>query len=549
MLVKYLRYLAELSGDRIIAFFDGTDPQNVPKANALLTHLYKASCHPKVTYHPANKPFIVLAEVLGSFTLPYTVPEMSLAEQVISLVKSSHLIFALYRIDGPKFLPGQLVCDIQASIKNAIFCVAKTQLVDPSLPFYLLQTGTDRLETRFGTYRTVTSDRNGDMLQMCERAGSAQTIDELFSAHPDWNRIPYRLSLDGRSGVDHTNPASWIGDVIVGNVNLHEAWLEGRLQAERVLKWAGVPFEFDPAVLGATSVNIDLMRPNGEYPGIQVDRIEPTIEPIALEELADDSLLAENNLLIESSDLTEAIPVQLQPLGDEELSIEHLLPPILSDSTQLCDRKGWILVDNKSVHLESAIHYVLGSDTKAKSTDRLRRVCGFTRYLESSEPQSDSVLGDYFCVSELVATLLLANNQVSLAIVRVTEITTANGLSVESIAENTPGITLSGQLLQLQHESGVWYWTQNYISITGCSTASTTGRKRHSVFEFGAHIALTINPELVERNGERTWAFEHKQMLELMHDLWDICATRSPVDCIPSCQASVSFPYHWPNSE
>ncbi|KAG8764678.1 hypothetical protein FRC12_007947 [Ceratobasidium sp. 428] len=191
MLVQHLWRLSDLSEQRILGFFDGTDPQNVPKANALLSSLYRASQRPEIATRADHKPFIVLAELLGSFVHPYTVPSMSLKEQVTSLAKAGRILYALYSIDGAKFLPGQLFYDMQTSIKNAVFCIAKTQLVDPSLPFYLLQTGTDRLEARFGTYRTTTSNCNGDILQMCERAASVQKIDEIFALHPEWNRVPY----------------------------------------------------------------------------------------------------------------------------------------------------------------------------------------------------------------------------------------------------------------------------------------------------------------------------------------------------------------------
>ncbi|KAG8750285.1 hypothetical protein FRC11_010563 [Ceratobasidium sp. 423] len=285
MLVQYLKQIDDLSKQRILAFFDGTDPQNVPKANALLMHLYRASQLSHIRSSSEHKSFVLLGELLGSFVHPYSTPTMSLREQLVSLAKCGHLLFALYRADGPKFLPGQLIYDMQTSIKNAVFCVAKTQVFDPSLPFYLLQTGTDRLESRFGTLRTTSSDRNGDILQMCERASSAQCIDEIFSKHPNWNRAPYRLSLDGRSGIDHTNPASWTGDVIVGHVDLYSTWIEGRTQAAAILKQAGVSFEFDPIKLQMESPNIDLMRPNGAYPGIHVDYSEPELQPLPVSEL------------------------------------------------------------------------------------------------------------------------------------------------------------------------------------------------------------------------------------------------------------------------
>ncbi|KAG9077228.1 hypothetical protein FRC06_009020, partial [Ceratobasidium sp. 370] len=433
MLVKYLRCLDELSEPRILSFFDGSDPQNVPKANALLTQLHRASQLPSIALLPENKPFVLLGEVLGSFVLPYTSPSMSLTEQVASLAKCAFLLFVLYRSDGAKFLPGQLVYDMQTSIKNVMFCVGKTQLVDSSLPFYLLQTGTDRLESRFGTYRTTTSDRNGDVLQMSERAAGVQHIDEVFCAHPKWNRVPYRLSLDGRSGIDHTNPSSWSGDVTVGNVNLETAWAEGFSPARDVLTRTGVVFQSDPAVLLSESPNIDLMRPRGRYPGIQVDTVEPAMLPAPLEELLDhdvDANVAESD---GDQDHRNDQTMPLQSLSNEELSIEHLLPPTPRDPAPENSEKGWIMVDNKRIHLESAMRYLLGADGAAKSTDRLRRVCGFSRYASSTSSQSESVLGDYFHVADLVSTFLCVDNQVSLAIIRVTSILDKAGASIESL--------------------------------------------------------------------------------------------------------------------
>ncbi|KAG8690646.1 hypothetical protein FRC11_010142 [Ceratobasidium sp. 423] len=559
MLVQYLRHLDDLPKQRILAFFDGTNLQNVPKANALLTHLYRASQLSHIRASPENKSFVLLGELLGSFVHPYTVPTMSLTEQLVSLAKCGHLLFALYRVDGAKFLPGQLIYDMQVSIKNVVFCVAKTQVFDPSLPFYLLQTGTNHLESRFGTLRTTSSDRNGDILQMCEHASSAQCIDEIFSEHPNWNHTPYCLSLDGRSGIDHTNPSSWIRDVIVGHVNLHSAWLKGHTQAMAILKQAGVAFEFDPIKLQAKSLNIDLMLPNGAYPGIHVDYSEPELQPLSVPELEMQAYPDDHSTALGSyTAAVDSLPKDIEmsstqlPLGDTELEIEQMLPPALQDATTgpNTTKKGWILVDGKLVHLESAVRYLLGSDSSPKSTDRLCRVCGFSRHLDSSSAHSKVILGDYFQVSDLVATFLWVNNKASLAIIRVTDIIT-NGASVESISReqfDTPSITLSGQILQLEYDSGVWYWTQKYDAVSSQETL-VYNRKQHSVVEFAAHLSQFINPQLVERNGEIIWAFESIEMANLMDELWSICTAHSPGDNIPSCLPSPSFPYRSQHGE
>ncbi|KAG9098098.1 hypothetical protein FRC07_010692, partial [Ceratobasidium sp. 392] len=478
MMVHYLRLLGDIPESRILSFFDGKDPQNVPKANALLTSIYRASQLPNIVAQVAHKPFVLLGEVLGSFVHPYTTLTMSLKEQLTSLAKCAHLLFALYRTDGTRFLTGQLMYDIQASIKNAFFCVAKTQLADLNLPFYLLQTGTDRLESRFGSFRT-----------MCERAASAQHIDQIYAARPQWNRVPYRLSLDGNSGVDHTNPASWRGNVIVGHVDLYSCWIDGQSQAANALNRAGVSFNFDPATLSLESPQIDLMRPTGKYPGIQVDTLEPNPQPALPEDLVDDPRVLDTEITGRSNDSGQSLR-----LGDDELSIEHLLP--------------------------------------------------------ASPEESLEHNGNDFHVSELVATLLRINNQVSIAVIRVTNIVARDGRALESIAEKhfcESGITLSGQVLVLEYSSGVWYWTQQYDSIA--TTGASAHQKRSSGADFSTHFSLPVNPLLVEWRGEQVWAFEDVEMRTLMNELWTKCAGNAPETQIPACVSSASLPYRSPDSQ
>ncbi|KAF8597994.1 hypothetical protein BDV93DRAFT_422688, partial [Ceratobasidium sp. AG-I] len=217
--------------------------------------------------------------------------------------------------------------------------------------------------------------------QMCDCAAGAQHIDDIFSAHPSWNRAPYRLSLDGRSGVDHTNPLSWIGDVVVGNIDLCSSWLQGQSQAAAVLMQAGVSFQFDPVILLAESPSIDLMRPSGSYPGIQIDDADPDFQPILLSELAADLNVPEIDPTGDSSDASGSGLSPLAEAIDDGLDTEQLLSVDLAENLPGCFKKGWLLVDGTWVHLESAIRHLLGAGGGAKSTDRLRRVCGFTRYL------------------------------------------------------------------------------------------------------------------------------------------------------------------------
>jgi hypothetical protein len=65
----------------------------------------------------------------------YMHPSLSLHEQLTCLSAAAHLVLALYSREQGDFIPIQLYFDVMAMIKNAYFCVAKTQQDDPNGKF------------------------------------------------------------------------------------------------------------------------------------------------------------------------------------------------------------------------------------------------------------------------------------------------------------------------------------------------------------------------------------------------------------------------------
>jgi hypothetical protein len=195
------------------------------------------------------------------------------------------------------------------------------------------------------------------------------------------------------------------------------------------LTQAGIYFEFDPTVLALESGTIDLLHPCGQYPGIQVDNSESDFTPVSLSDLMGLVDTAESEL----SETTSSLPDtnhNVDPLlyiGDDELSIEHLLPSTLEIPAPQTTRRGWIDVEGKWVHLKSAVRYFLELEGGSKSTDQLRHVCSFSRYLHPSSKETESLLGNDFHVSDLVATFLRTDNCVTIAIIRVTDISAKDG--------------------------------------------------------------------------------------------------------------------------
>ncbi|KAG9106144.1 hypothetical protein FRC07_008951, partial [Ceratobasidium sp. 392] len=540
-----------MTSSRLESLFDNHDRQSVPKAHALLKAIYDASQLPEIQLDTANRAFILLAEFVHSFYAPHTTPSLSLSQQVAGIAKCAFLLFTIFRADKTGFISSQLYYDIQASIKNAIFCIAKTQLLDRSLPFYLIQLGDDRLEGLFGIYRTASSDSNPDILQMAERAGAVQPVNNILTENPTYDRKPYRLSLEGADGIDHLNPAGWLGDVCVNNVVLRSAWVEGRTRAEEALRRARMVPCFDRNSLrtSAGGLEVDLMRPFGKYVGVTAldipeDGVGPSIfvqhDIIPAHPSAGPNPSPTNPNPEPPSSVAQSCP---ERLTDEELPLEYLLPPCMpapqDDLVQITEdplKRGWMPIDARWVHLESATRLFFGTDSREKSTDRLRRVCGFSRY-PSLDSQSDSILGDLCLIGQLILALVRVGTEIALAVLRVSSIKVGSVRSqVESLSLDhltRSDVVLAGQILALEYDNGIWYWKKSFVSSSGGTHNSIHSIKESKpmLMDFRACAIELVNPTLLERQGDLVWSLEHDALAAATDILW--IKSSEAVDNIP----------------
>ncbi|KEP46198.1 hypothetical protein V565_212800, partial [Rhizoctonia solani 123E] len=551
--------LASLPGETLASvnpLFDVTDHQNVPNANRLLCLLYQASQLPDVVMAPEHQAFVILGELLHSFTQPFTNPALSLSQQLTHLSTCAHLLFALYRLNGGSFISGQLYYDVQTTIKTAYFTVAKSQQIDPDGPVYLLQTGTDRLEQRFSTMRTMTHDRNMDIVQLADRAEAAQYIDEIYARNPDLYRGSYRLSLDGNTGIDHTNPASWTGDVTASSAGIRSCWSAGQERASQILSRGQAAFCFDAAQLQESlhsqSTNsdseVDMMRPFGSYVGINADTIVTESLPDSEPQATPEEENSVNSLELEPVDVIPSI-------SDQDLSIEDLLPPphgeepseTLENTT--VTKKGWIDVEGKPIHAESLIRCCLGFDGGAKSTDRLRRIIGLTRSPYKPSLNSDRILGTDFLLGQLVLSFIRIGKAPAAAILRVTSITLGNGDIVEGIPHSSfkeSTVKFGGQVvsLVLDPTTSCWVWNQSpqwEVLPTSAKSASNKpatsistqpqSSKQSSVIHFPSMLAIPINPAAATAHTQNVgiWAFEDISLKLLVTQQWNTLASSPDV--------------------
>lgn len=162
---------------------------------------------------------------------------LSLSEQITSLVKCAHIFCALFRQHTTSFMSNQLYGDIQCTIKNAIFHVAKTRDLDSTLGVFTCLLGDDVLETLFGHVCMIGGHSpNIDIGEMEAWCRSALILDDIYARNWTWEHVKERLKLWRNRDYNHLKPRDWKGDVIAGNCNLQVCWDKGFQEAINTLR-------------------------------------------------------------------------------------------------------------------------------------------------------------------------------------------------------------------------------------------------------------------------------------------------------------------------
>ncbi|KAF7969797.1 hypothetical protein HWV62_25975 [Athelia sp. TMB] len=216
----------------------------------------------------------LLGAIYQNLLEAYMHPSLTLHEQLVRLSTAAHLVLAIYTQDKGEFIPAQLFFDLMAMIKNAYFCIAKTQCV------------------------------------------------KILEIHPEWDsgsRCITVKSLEEQAEnitrqLDHLNPHLWKGKVLVKDVVLHSGWQAGHIIAEGILRHASIepPFEKMEAEGG-----FDMMCPFG---GSHVVLIGGDLMPGEREETAE-----EQDEIAISDTPTAPLPLDdLKPDLEDQAGIEEV---------------------------------------------------------------------------------------------------------------------------------------------------------------------------------------------------------------------------------
>ena len=390
-----LTVMDKLSNKQAHELLDPADKQNVPKAVNLLQTLKEQSV---LKPHDANptrlfrlKRVNLLAIILGKFLLPFIDVNMTLSQQIKSLSTYSHIITALYRKHRTSFMNSVLFADSQSLVKNIIFTVARYQILDKSIKYYVILEGTDRLEGVFSNARTQDHARNFDILQLAHKLSVGAEVNAIFERNPKLDRGHVRRNLYKARGVDHVNPKSWKGDVTVGNVDLLKEYLAARDEADSILKSYLEKNEQDIIVDWPTlfaNPKIDHLRPLGTYVG---SRAADETVTSGSESTADDD--DDEELIGALLNMSERINSTAADLGNEPY---HDTPPLddannpdpvdnLNDSDGILNpapsqlRKMYIEIEGgRKQHIDALVAEFLTAERARKSVTRTLRVKDIT---------------------------------------------------------------------------------------------------------------------------------------------------------------------------
>ncbi|KAJ7915199.1 hypothetical protein B0H13DRAFT_2456801 [Mycena leptocephala] len=485
------------------------DPQDVPHAVELMESIIEIlSCdfgQAEADAAADLDSIRLLALLLKSILAPFITPTMSLSEQMTHLSTYAHLTFTLFRLNRLTFMSNQLYGDSQSMIKNAFFCLAKQQQLDPTKPFYLFQVGDDPLERLFGKLRMLGGHNSAmSYAQGIERLGHACDLQAVYLRQPDLDQGQRRISMNRAEGVDHLNMVSWTGHAIAGDCHTASVWDEVLKSRKQIFKKLRFPLHsYDYAAI-FSDLEIDMLRPfgDGKYPGVEsdVDRSTittptissatppssfpsastptpassgPVIRPPHSEQHTYSISCLNSLALLNPNSSTAPGPSSSSsrnprsPNNDDDLEDESAdgipfeatlddIPELALPSGRGVDPNDYLDVDGKWVHKQRICRVVINADFEPKSTERLKRVRGHTKVngKKRDDVNPEAILGaNTFIIGDPFFTLLRTDQTLSLAVVRSTAIL-EDGISRGSILAPTirnpmAKVKLSGQVLSM----------------------------------------------------------------------------------------------------
>ncbi|KAG6820014.1 hypothetical protein H0H93_006478 [Arthromyces matolae] len=460
------------------ALLDPADKQNVPKAVHLIECLLKLEGLPEPqepNVFNRRKAILFTVKTIYHFIQPFTSVRMSISDQVRSLSTYAHITAAMYHQYGATFLTGALYADSQAIVKNIIFTIGRLQLMNSKYQYFMPHDGTDRLENLFSHLRTQDHSRNFDFQQLEQKISIATEINRIFEDNPDIDQGHRRRDLADAEGLDRVNPKSWQGDLAVSTVDLLSEWLNGRRQANVMLKeQLQLTVDFAHIFRRSADVPYDFLRPKGEYVGTSFSPQDLILESIMHPE--ESSITTEvTDDTLHDDDLEETMEST-----DGHIDVEGLVDPSTSDTKP----SHYIEIDGQKFYKSSIITSYLSGKNTSKTVIRPLRAQGVSAAAAISRNSTYNGAADVrdpssvIEVGDLVVSLVYSGDFLVAAIIEVIGFEIGGkrcpSYRVDDLSKkDAEKLKIRGQPIVIQQRSNngnveadkkAWIWTHTYVS-------------------------------------------------------------------------------------
>ncbi|KAK7015803.1 hypothetical protein R3P38DRAFT_2786723 [Favolaschia claudopus] len=420
----------------------------------------------------------LLGEAYNALLQPFINVELSLSEQIQSLITASHFFCALYVQNGTSFMSNQLYADMQSMFKNAILMVPKTRIINGELK---------------NDWRPLSQ------LQYRRAA-------RPFWRHPELTRHPPRLNMTCKRHVDHLRPSHFKRELRAKSCDLESCWAAAGMAAERILTMYGVRMNMSFSQRFQMK-DTDLSRPlGGKYPAISggIDRSMANLK--TSESSTDEELIDPNT--IHFANLVAGVDIDAMILSEK-----------MSESSSVLPRSLFAEIDatGRLAHKKSILRTFFNSTTDGHTShDRLQRVRGFTvgnktwdRDIESAE--QDVSATTHFQLGNLFTTLLCHNGtHLGLAV--------AKSTIIKCIAPGSKAVSVSAIPRAELHLPSSFYTFRH-----GLGTGTVSSRLIDCNVQDQALDISTSNLQVdLPGTRERTWSFQSSHFLAAWNSLWTI---------------------------
>ncbi|KAK6969185.1 hypothetical protein R3P38DRAFT_3504625 [Favolaschia claudopus] len=489
----------------------------------------------------------LLGEAYNALLQPFINVELSLSEQIQSLITASHLFCALYIQNGTSFMSNQLYADMQSMFKNTVLMVPKTRIINGELKVYICLLGDDVLEALFGRCRMIGGHSpNCSIGELRDRFGSAMNLDHIYERHPELERHPPRLNMIRKRHVDHLRPAHFKRELRAKSCDLESCWGAAVVAAEHILTTYGVRMNMSFSQRFGMK-DTDLSRPlGGKYPAISggIDRSLANLNTSS----SSDELIDPNT--IHFANLVAGVDIDAMLLAEK----------VSESSSTALPRSLFAEIDatGRLAHKKSILRTFFNTTTDGHTShDRLQRVRGFTignkTWDRDVESEQDISAATHFQLGNLFTTLLCHNGtHLGLAVAKSTLIKRigpgSKAVSVSAVPRaelHLPSsfYSVSGQVLSLVPLPGppsddlAWAWDGDFIAFSlkkNKNSGEEITHRRNLQFTVSSRLidcniqdgALDIStsnlPVDLPGTRERTWSFQSSHFLAAWNFLWSI---------------------------